>query len=167
MSAPAPSGPHPSERLTLQYFCDPDDPVLIAPFNKDARRPEDTSIWPTSIIVDFFYACAVLRKWGRKKSCDKLQGLTHDVYYGHLQQSDDTKREERDRHNIARKEHLEARNKAEGKGKRREQKPEMEEVMDWISFLWSSHSKSRGTSQECPHSTDAKENVRQWLQTQS
>jgi hypothetical protein len=46
-------------------------------------------------------------------------------------------------------------------------KPEREEIMDWISFLWSRHGNSYRTSQrhESPEGGEVK--VGEWLQTQS
>jgi hypothetical protein len=47
-----------------------------------------------------------------------------------------------------------------------EQKPEMEEIMDWISFLWSRHANPCKTPQQHKSSEGGKEKVGEWLQTQ-
>jgi hypothetical protein len=62
-----PDAGSPPSRFTLQHVQPSRLGGVIprlAPHNTDARQPEDISQWPLAIIVDLFYAGAVLRAWG-------------------------------------------------------------------------------------------------------
>jgi len=130
--------------LTFQYFCD-SDPSIIAQPNQDARPPNDLT---PSIITDFIYGYAVVRKWGSKRSTEMLQDLTQDFYYKGNAPARDIGSQKREQQKRRRSNRLEARIQRRDKGKNVEhgdshgmtlrgekQKFEMEEIMDWISFL--------------------------------
>ena len=152
---------------------------MVAQPNQDARPPDDVMQWPPSVITDFVYACAIVRKWGSKRSTQMLRDLTRDVYSkGHSSAPDivSQKRQQSQKQSQARSDHLKER---KGRGKevengdshgmtlrREEQKPEMEEIMDWISFLWSRHANPCKTPQQHESSEGGEEKVREWLQTQ-
>ena len=58
-------------------------PVLsyFAPDNTDARQPADTSEWPPAIILNLFYASAVLRIWGSDDFLQWVRKAAMDAYY--------------------------------------------------------------------------------------
>jgi len=53
------------QRITLQHFDTDDDPniAITAPHNSDARISNSTE-WPSDLVFDLAYGCAVLKQWG-------------------------------------------------------------------------------------------------------
>jgi hypothetical protein len=112
-----------------------------------------------------------------------LRDLTRDVYpKGHPSAPDIVSQQHKQsqKESQARSYRLEAHNERKRRGKdvehgdshgttlrREEQKPEMEEIMDWISFLWSRHANACKTLQQHKSPEGGQEKVGEWLQTQS
>jgi hypothetical protein len=55
--------------------------VYHAPHNQDARLPNNVRDWPSSLIVDAFYGCAAIRKWGVVGCVKLIQNTVHFRYY--------------------------------------------------------------------------------------
>jgi hypothetical protein len=53
----------------------------LAPHNSDARQPQDTSRWPSALIVDLVYAAAALQAWGPKGFTSYVRENAKGFYY--------------------------------------------------------------------------------------
>ena len=182
------SGPGSSARLTLHYFCEHDESLV--PQNTDARLPHNNSAWPPSIITDFVYACAALKKWGSDDCLSAIFEETQKQYYpdnasnqGGMSRKLERQMQERKGQEKARRERFEAREEKKpevltaGNGKTREssdpspkgcQELEIGDIMDWVSSLWSKHAKRHEISQELQQRRDeSNPRVREWVETQS
>lgn len=53
-----------------------------APHNQDARFPADMSKFPHPIIVDMYYGCAALLRWGTPQAIEAIQSSVGSLYYG-------------------------------------------------------------------------------------
>jgi len=72
-------GSGPSGRLTLHYFHQAH--TSFVPQNKDASPPSDLTSWPPSVITDFVYACAALKKWGSDDCRTAILQTNRGIYY--------------------------------------------------------------------------------------
>jgi hypothetical protein len=75
---------NPESRLTLPYFDLPRPGGVLAtfaPHNSDARQPQDARNWPPAIILDLFYAAAVLQIWGPQTFVKHAREKARDGYY--------------------------------------------------------------------------------------
>ena len=61
----------------------------MAPHNSDARQPQDTSEWPSAIIVDLFYAAAALNAWSPKPFIKYIRKQSKIAYYDNGDAQDD------------------------------------------------------------------------------
>ncbi|KAJ7893602.1 hypothetical protein B0H14DRAFT_2684349 [Mycena olivaceomarginata] len=81
------AGPQPPRRLTIQHVFTPPGVVTtarLAPHNDDAWLDVSPQA-PSADILHFFYACAVLRRWGSTSGiCLASKDIqdAQDVYYG-------------------------------------------------------------------------------------
>ena len=71
-----------SSRFILQHF-KPQHPAVAhsAPHNQDARRPANMGDFPPPIIVDMFYGCPALLKWGMQEGRDGIWSSAQLSYY--------------------------------------------------------------------------------------
>jgi hypothetical protein len=82
---------NPESRLTLQYFVLPRPGGVLAtfaPHNSDAREPQDARKWPPAIILDLFYAAAVLQTWGTQTFVKYAREKAGDAYYDNAEGDD-------------------------------------------------------------------------------
>jgi hypothetical protein len=71
-----------TEQLTLQHFHDPSPQTSDrAAQNQDARLPETLQNWPPTLITNFVYGYAVVKRWGKTNSVDTLRKLAKETYY--------------------------------------------------------------------------------------
>jgi len=69
-------------RFILQHFAPQDEyTVRQSPHNQDARLPADMSQFPPPIIVDMFYGCAAVLRWGIPQASDAIQSSVGSLYY--------------------------------------------------------------------------------------
>jgi hypothetical protein len=61
---------------------------MFARHNSDARQPQDLSEWPPAIILDLFYAAAVLKKWGPNTFVNYAREQARNVYYEDTEEDD-------------------------------------------------------------------------------
>ncbi|KAJ7085821.1 hypothetical protein B0H15DRAFT_846503 [Mycena belliarum] len=78
------AGPVPLHRLTIQHIFTPPGVIMtarLAPHNDDVRLDVSPDA-PSADILHFFYACAVLRRWGAASAARHLasKGI-QDMYY--------------------------------------------------------------------------------------
>jgi hypothetical protein len=73
----------PASRLTLHHFNLALGNFIpnFAPHNSDARQPQDTSQCPPALIIDLFYAAAVMNVWSPKSFIKYVREQSRDVYY--------------------------------------------------------------------------------------
>lgn len=69
-------------RFITQHFKRQGDYVTqIAPHNQDARFPADRSQFAHPTIVDAFYGCAALLRWGIRQATDTIESSVRSSYY--------------------------------------------------------------------------------------
>ena len=69
-------------RFILQHFTPQDDyTIRNSPHNQDARLPADMSEFPAPIIVEMFYGCVALLRWGIPQASDAIWLLAGSLYY--------------------------------------------------------------------------------------
>jgi len=175
-------------RLTLHYFCEWDENLV--PQNTDARPPPNNSAWPPSIITDFVYACAALKKWGSDDCLSAIREKTQKQYYpdeassqGGMSRKLERRMQESTRQAKERGERYEAYVKKKegartaGYGGAREssdpspkgcQELAIGDIMDWVSSLRSKRAKRHDISQDLQQRRDeSNTRAREWVQTQS
>lgn len=69
-------------RFILQHFTPQHEYVVHqSPHNQDARLPADMSQFPPPIIVDMFYGCAAVSRWGIPQASAAIQLSVGSLYY--------------------------------------------------------------------------------------
>jgi hypothetical protein len=176
-----PSSPNqvsgPSGRLTLQHFHN--RPPFSAPPNQDARPPDHLTNWPPSVITNFLYAYAALKKCGSENSRAFLWKESRDLYNeddassrGGMSQGREQQRQQRERRRQARDDRYRVREQArlnalsagnerthEGRNpgttsQKELQELEMADIMNWVALLWSRNANRRETSQQLQQRRD-------------
>lgn len=169
---------NPNGRLTLQIINDADiTPVtrMLAPHNQDARPPDDVSGWPTSIVLDAFYGCAAVAKWGNKECCDLIRSIMDSHYYdmGGLDadssngsdsgEEDHTITADLPRSQAEARDERAARRASEKEGNSQTRK--MSDIMDFIVRLWAQPDAGSRHQHEMSNSrTVSCDKVLAWLQ---
>ncbi|KAJ7066413.1 hypothetical protein C8F01DRAFT_700842 [Mycena amicta] len=75
------AAPPPTRRLTLQHIYPLVGPnLLIAPHNHDIRVISH-NMEPSAYLMHFFYACAILQRWGKSSRVYLLDEDIQDAYY--------------------------------------------------------------------------------------
>jgi len=174
-----------SERLTLHYFREPDTSFMKQ--NQDARPPDDLTSWPPSIIMDFVYACAALKKWGSPECVTAILQTNQSSYCEddashrswlsrererQTQERERQVRERADRHERHQQTHGDL-SKSSGKTRGRGNSPngqqglDMGDIMDWVASLWSGHANRRESPNQLEERCDQGDvKVREWVQSQ-
>ena len=164
-------------RFILQHFTtQPDFMVRIAPHNQDARLPADMSQFPPPIIVDMFYGCAAVSRWGIPQATAAIQSSVGSLYYdksgpGELILSGGARDGEDDieaarqptppRSKRAKARESQHRNQTEGRINT------IDEAMDLIMLLWSrTGPKPPDKPPTTPEEDMRRDRVQAWLQTQ-
>jgi len=154
-----------TERLTLQHFHDPSPQTNDrAAQNQDARLPETLQNWPPTLITNFVYGCAVLKRWGKPGAVNTLQKLARETYYDPRPLAQTAKHDHRSKEKTARSARLNRKN-SQGVGGE-EQKMDID-IMDILMFLryQSSSASNRPPMQQgpCPEDVSTAK-VQAWLQ---
>jgi hypothetical protein len=69
-------------RFILQHFTPQHEYIVSqSPHNQDARLPADMSQFPPPIIVDMFYGCAAVLRWGIPQAADAIELSMGPLYY--------------------------------------------------------------------------------------
>ena len=72
-------------RLILQHFTPLHQNIVSqAPHNWNARLPADMSQFPPPIILDLFYGCAAVLRWGIAKATSVIQSSMGSLYYDRM-----------------------------------------------------------------------------------
>jgi hypothetical protein len=69
-------------RFILQHFTPQHEYIVSqSPHNQDARLPADMSQFPPPIIVDMFYGCGAVLRWGIPQAADAIELSMGSLYY--------------------------------------------------------------------------------------
>ena len=154
-------------RFILQHFM-PQHEYLASqsPHNQDARLPADMSRFPPPTIVDMFYGCAAVLRWGIPQASSAIQFSVGSLYYDETGEGDNE---------VAPSptpvESPQSKRAKFWAGRHCDQtEPRLntiDEAMDLVMFLWS---RSGHKHQEKPLTTQEedvrRDRVHAWLQTQ-
>ena len=178
---PPPTPRHGSSRLTLQHFHDPSRGTqLLFPHNQDARPPRRLNKWVPALISNFYYAAAVIKKWGSQASTNKIYKSAKPRYYKKKPSAAQVLRKRIAKQNQERQQRAERRvgGRAGGRagpshsagGAREQAEMTMEDSMDLVMFLCMRSAKTRdGVDKEekaVEKDEACREKVETWLQGQ-
>lgn len=163
-------------RFILQHFT-PQHEYLASqsPHNQDARLPADMSQFPPPTIVDMFYGCAAVLRWGIPQASSAIQFSVGSLYYDETGSGESNwSREEGDIEAAPSPTPVKTPRSKRAKfwaGRHCDQtKPRLntiDEAMDLVMLLWS---RSDHKHQEKPITTReedmCRDRVHAWLQTQ-
>jgi hypothetical protein len=161
-------------RFILQHFT-PQQRYLAsqAPHNQDARLPADMSQFPPPTIVDMFYGCTAVLRWGIPQASSAIQSLVGSLYYDETGSGEDGDGEGdiEAAHSPTPVETPRSKRAKIWAGRHCDQaKPGLntiDEAMDLVMSLWS---RSGHKHQEEPLTTQeedmCRDRVQAWLQTQ-
>ncbi|KAF5384119.1 hypothetical protein D9615_003271 [Tricholomella constricta] len=173
---PIPGPPSASPgRFILQHFKPPYEVIEThAPHNQNARLPADMSQFPPPIIVDMFYGCAAVLRWGITEAKSFIELSVGPLYYDFIEAAaSPTNVNESPRSRRAKKHESPRSRRAKAGASQHCDQSEprlvrtMDEAMDFVSLLWMRSAPKR---QEMPPSTEEedlrRERVQAWLETQ-
>ncbi|EKM74995.1 hypothetical protein AGABI1DRAFT_132696 [Agaricus bisporus var. burnettii JB137-S8] len=83
-------------RITMQYFTAHWKAVELraAPHNSDARLSLQSQDFPTTLLLDYVYGCAALKKWANHDFYESLKTLARDDFYSNETSEDGIARDD-------------------------------------------------------------------------
>lgn len=83
-------------RITMQYFTAHWKAVELraAPHNSDARLSLQSQDFPTTLLLDYVYGCAALKKWANHDFYESLKTLARDDFYNNEASEDGIARDD-------------------------------------------------------------------------